>query len=52
MTEREDKEKTLRQEETKKKLKAKVLEKLKQGEKLTLEEFKLLAAEEGTDDNY
>lgn len=48
LAETEEKEKMLQQEETRKRLKAKVLKKLKQGKKLTLEEFKLLAGEEMT----
>jgi len=48
LAETEEKRKMLQQEETRKKLKAKALKKLKQGEKLTLEEFRLLAGEETT----
>jgi len=46
LAEKEEKEKMLQQEAARKKLKARALKKLKQGEKLTLEEFKLLGEEE------
>lgn len=48
LTESEKEERILRQKETQRKLKSEALKKLKQGEKLTLKEFKLLAEEEKT----
>jgi len=46
MTEKEEKEKIRRQDEKREALKKAALRKLKQGQKLTLEEFKLLGQEE------